>query len=79
MVSPIGWLDGLSAAGIVIFTSFFGLLSFYKARKLEAKLLGIAGLMMVFTGLLWLGPFTDFLFVLIFQKNLNPKKHNQAN
>ena len=74
MLSPIGWLDGLSAAGIVIFTSFFGLLSFYKARKLEAKLLGIAGLMMVFSGLLWLGPFTDFLFVLIFQKNLYPMR-----
>ena len=72
MVSAIGWLDGLSAAFIIIFAIFFGLLSFYKARKLEAKLLGVAGVMMVFVGLLWLGPFSDFLSVLIFQKNLTP-------
>lgn len=73
MLSPIGWLDGLSAALIVISASFFGLLSFYKAQKLEAKLLGIAGLMMVFTGLLWLGPLTDFLVVLITGTNIYPR------
>ncbi|MFX0188486.1 MAG: hypothetical protein ACFE8A_12220 [Candidatus Hodarchaeota archaeon] len=72
MVSVIGWLDGISAGGIVVSAVFFGLLSFYKARKLEAKLLGIAGLMMVFVGFLWLGPFSDFLSILIFQKNLTP-------
>lgn len=72
MVSAIGWLDGLSAAGIIVFAISFGFLSFYKARKLGAKLLGVAGLMMVFVGLLWLGPFSDFLSVLIFQKNLTP-------
>ncbi|TFG20131.1 MAG: hypothetical protein EU529_15415 [Promethearchaeota archaeon] len=74
MLSPIGWLDGLSAALIVISASFFGLLSFYKSRKVEAKLLGIAGLMMVFVGLLWLGPLTDFLVVLITGNNIYPKE-----
>jgi len=73
-LSAIGWLDGLSAALIVISASSFGLLSFYKSRKLEAKLLGIAGLMMVFTGLLWLGPFTDFLVVMTTGNNINPKE-----
>ena len=71
-LSLIGFLDGITAIGIIISCVAFGLFSLYKARKLEARLLSIAGLNMVFVGCLWLGPATDFFFVLITGKNLYP-------
>jgi len=72
MISTLGLLDGLTAAIILIFSAIFGLLSFYHARKLEAKLLAVAGIMMFFVGFLWLGPFVDFLLVVLTGENLNP-------
>ena len=67
-----GWLDGITASLIVFISVFFGLFSFYKSIKLKAKLLSIAGLVMAFTGFLWLGPTTDFFVKLITNTNLNP-------
>ncbi|TFG09031.1 MAG: hypothetical protein EU539_00535 [Promethearchaeota archaeon] len=72
MISPLGLLDGLTASGIILSSTIFGLLSFYNAKKLEAKLLAVAGVLMIFIGLFWLGPFSDFLSVLIFGKNIQP-------
>jgi len=72
MVTTIGYLDGLTAAGIIISSVLFGLFSFYKARKLEAKLLAVAGFVMVFVGCFYLGPTCDFLSLLITGNNLNP-------
>ena len=72
MVSTLGYLDGLTATGIILSSVIFGLLSFYHARKLGARLLGIAGVMMILIGLLWLGPFVDFLMILITGKNIRP-------
>ncbi|TFF90061.1 MAG: hypothetical protein EU548_04920 [Promethearchaeota archaeon] len=72
MVSPIGWLDGLTASGIILSSAIFGLLSLYKAKKLRAKLLAIAALTMFFVGFLWLGPFIDFIMVLFFKTNITP-------
>ena len=71
-LSLIGLLDGLTAACIVIFSVLFGIISFYHARKLEAKLLAVAGLVMVFVGLFWLGPATDFFNVMLTGENLSP-------
>jgi hypothetical protein len=67
-----GWLDGLTAAGIVLSATGFGIVSLIKSIKLKAKLLTVAALLMFFTGLLWLGPFTDFILVLVTGKNLDP-------
>ncbi|TXT63763.1 MAG: conserved membrane protein of unknown function [Promethearchaeota archaeon] len=61
MVSLIGWLDGLTASAVIFMAIIFGILSFYQSKKLGAKLLGIAGIMMIFSGLLYLGPFIDFM------------------
>ena len=72
MVTTIGYLDGLTATGIIISSVLFGLFSFYKARKLEARLLAVAGLLMVFVGCFYLGPTCDFLSLLITGNNLNP-------
>ncbi len=74
VVSPEGMLDGITSAGIVLSATLFGLFSLYKAIKLKAKLLAVASLTMFFTGLLWLGPFTDFMFVLNTEKNIDPIK-----
>ncbi len=72
MVSTLGYLDGLTATGIILSSVIFGILSFYHARKLGARLLGIAGVMMILIGLLWLGPFVDFLMILTTGKNISP-------
>ena len=72
MVSIIGWLDGLTATGIVLFSMIFGLLSLYEAKKYKIKLLAFAGLLTIIIGLYWLGPLCDFLSVLITGKNLSP-------
>ncbi|MFX1394394.1 MAG: hypothetical protein ACFFAH_12580, partial [Promethearchaeota archaeon] len=71
-LSLTGFLDGITATGIIISCVIFGLFSFYKARKLEAKLLSWAGLNMVFVGCLWLGPAADFFSVLLTGYNLYP-------
>ncbi len=71
-ISPEGLLDGLTSAGIVLSATVFGLFTLYKAVKLKAKLLGVAALTMFFVGLLWLGPFTDLIFLLIRKENIDP-------
>ena len=71
-VSALGWLDGLTASGIILSSVIFGLLSLYKAKKVGAKLLAIAGLTMFFVGCLWLGPFVDFILVTFFNTNITP-------
>ena len=72
VISPEGLLDGLTSAGIVLSATVFGLFTLYKAVKLKAKLLGVAALTMFFVGLLWLGPFTDLIFLLIRKENIDP-------
>ena len=73
MVSVFGLLDGITASGIVLSSAIFGLLSFYRARKLGAKLLAWAGLTMFFVGFLWLGPTVDFFMVLLTSSNISPE------
>lgn len=48
----------------------FGLLSIYHAKKLEAKLLYFAGMMVFFTGGFYLGASIDFLTVLLTENNI---------
>ncbi len=67
-----GWLDGLTAAGIILSSAIFGLLSLYKSIKLKAKLLSIAGILSFFVGFLWLGPTTDFFLKLLTDNNIDP-------
>jgi hypothetical protein len=72
-ISTEGLLDGITSAGIVLSATIFGLFSLYKAIKLKAKLLGVAALTMFFVGLLWLGPFVDFISLLLNEENIgNP-------
>jgi len=66
-----GWIDGITASGVVIFGLIFGLFFLYKSRKSGAKLLTILGLVNILAGLMYLGVFTDFLVVLVTGKNLD--------
>jgi hypothetical protein len=64
------WLEGLTASSVILVAVITGLISFYKSRKLNAKLLSYLGLTIFFIGLLYLGPFTDFMSVLITDINI---------
>jgi len=70
MVHIEGILDGSTASLIVLSSVAFGFFSLYKALKLKAKLLGIAGLVMIFVGFLWLGPTIDFILILTTGENI---------
>jgi len=72
MVSFIGYLDGITAIGIILSSTIFGILSLYHARQLRAKLLYVAGLLIFFVGLLWLGPSVDLMLLLFTGKNISP-------
>ncbi len=65
-----GLLNGVSALSVLVISIIIGLFSYYKSYKLKAKLLSYAAINIIFIGLLWLGPTTDFLFVLITGANL---------
>lgn len=65
-----GWIDGITASGVVIFGILFGLFFIYRSRKTNAKLLTFLGLANMFAGLMFLGVFLDFLSVLFIQQNL---------
>ncbi|TFG19635.1 MAG: hypothetical protein EU529_16115 [Promethearchaeota archaeon] len=65
-------LDGITATCIVVFGIIFALIVFYKAKKMEAKLLIYAALMGGFASLLWLGSCSSFLSVIVFGGHLEP-------
>ena len=66
-----GWIDGITASGVVIFGIIFGLFFLYKSRKSGARILTILGVVNILAGLMYLGVFTDFLVVLMTQNNLD--------
>jgi hypothetical protein len=71
-LTPIGWLDGLTAVAVVLVGLIFGVLSFYKSIKLKAKLLSVTGLATISVGFILLGPAIDLLMILITNDNLEP-------
>jgi len=65
-----GWIDGITASGVVLLGIIFGLFFIYKSRKTGAKLLLYLGLANMLAGLMFLGVFLDFLFVLFLKENM---------
>ncbi|MHA1931193.1 MAG: hypothetical protein ACW96X_01560 [Promethearchaeota archaeon] len=65
-----GWIDGITASGVVIFGIVMGFFFYYESRKRNAKLLTFLGLANLFAGLMFLGVFLDFLFVLTINENI---------
>ncbi|MFW9971744.1 MAG: hypothetical protein ACFFDF_16250 [Candidatus Odinarchaeota archaeon] len=71
MITDInGWIDGITASGVVIFGILFGSFFLYRSKKTNAKLLIYLGLANMLAGLMFLGVFLDFLSVLIVQQNM---------
>ena len=69
-LDPNGWIDGITASGVVVFGIVIGFFFFYKSRKRNAKLLAYLGLANLFAGLMFLGVFLYFLFFLTIQQNI---------
>lgn len=70
MLLPEGWLDGITASGVVIAGLALGIYCILKGRKLNTKLLLYLGLTTIFAGLMYLGVFLDFLIVLLTETNI---------
>ena len=71
MLSTIGWVDGITASGVVISGCIVGLFFIYKAKKLEANLLFYLGILGILAGLAFLGVFLDFVIVILTSKNMD--------
>jgi len=67
----IGWINGLLTTGIFVFSFILGILFIYKSRKTKVTLLTYSGFMIIFAGLMFLGPIVDFLSILITGNNLD--------
>ncbi len=65
-----GWIDGITASGVVIFGIIFGLFFIYRSKKTNAKLLAYLGLANMLAGLMFLGVFVDFLYVFFTNENI---------
>ncbi len=65
-----GYLNGLSALGVLIIDLVIGIYIVYRAYKLNAKLLKYAGVMIIMIGLLWSGPALDFTKILFTGTNI---------
>lgn len=71
MLSIDGWLNGLTALLIVVFATLFSTFILIKSIKATGtRTLTYGAFMGLFAGLLWLGPATDFLFILTTNNNL---------
>ena len=65
-----GWIDGITATGVVVFGIIFGLFFYFKSKKSGAKLVSYLGLTVMLAGLMFLGVFSDFLTLLITNQNI---------
>ena len=70
-LSFIGWLSGLTASGVFLFSIIFGLFAIIKARRRKSNPLFYLGLTYFFAGLIFTGDFLDFLTILLTQTNID--------
>ncbi len=63
-LSPVGWLNGITASGVFIFSCLFGLFFIFKARAKGVRLLYYLGLVYFSAGLVYIGDFIDFVTIL---------------
>lgn len=70
MVSTTAWLIGGTALTTLILSIIIGIYFIYKSKKLNAKLLIYAGIIIIITGFFYLGVSIDFLMLIFTNKNL---------
>jgi len=66
-----GWLSGLTASGVFLFSIIFGLFAMIKARRTKSNPLFYLGLTYFFAGLIFIGDFLDFVTVLVTLTNID--------
>ncbi len=71
MISTTGWIIGGTALITMIFSIIIGIFFIYKAKKLEAKLLYYAGIMILCSGFFYLGASTTFLSLILTGRNIS--------
>ena len=72
MLSFEGWIEGLvTLFGTLLVSTMLGIYFLYKGRKMDAKLLFLYGFVVIFVGLLYLGPSVDFITILATGKNMD--------
>ena len=70
-LSIIGWLSGITALGVFVFSIFFGLFAIYKSKKQKSKLLIFLGLVYIFAAFVYIGDVLDFFNILITGTNID--------
>jgi len=71
MLTYIGWINSISSTIILFFGCIFGVYLILRGKSSEARLIIIAGLFILFSGLGHLGNFLDFLTILLTNNNLS--------
>jgi hypothetical protein len=66
-----GYLNGISALGVLIINIIIGIYIVYRGYKLEARLLEYSGVMVILIGFLWSGPSLDFIKILLTGTNIS--------
>lgn len=67
----LGWIDGITAAMVVLCGIGFGFYFLYQSKKKGARLLKHLFFITIFAGLLYLGVFLDFIYFLLTETNLS--------
>ena len=70
-LTSIGWLNGITALGVFIFSLLFGLFFALKSRKKESNLLLYLGLIYIFAALVYMGDVLDFFTIIATGFNIN--------
>ncbi|TXT58213.1 MAG: conserved membrane protein of unknown function [Promethearchaeota archaeon] len=70
MLSVSGLIIGISSLAVLLFCVAFGFHNFYHAKKMNADLLYLTGIIIICTGGFYLGVSVDFLLVIFTGENL---------
>ncbi|MHA1148256.1 MAG: hypothetical protein ACTSR8_08420 [Promethearchaeota archaeon] len=71
MLGLLGWIDGITATGLVMSGVIFFIIFYIQSLKREAKLLQSLAWAVLFAGLLYLGVFVDFIWSITTGFNLS--------
>jgi hypothetical protein len=71
VLSELGWFNGITALISMLLSLVIGIIFMYKSKKLGAKLLMIAGVMVITISGLYLGVSFDFLSYILTDTNMN--------
>lgn len=71
MLSVDGVLEAITALSVMMFAFNLGILTLINAKEMKAKMLYFTSFAIIFIGLFYLGPITDFFSILFLDVNIN--------